>query len=133
MRIAAAEALGHLLSYDNDSTNSERALHVASLQSSVKDKDWVVRSASIDALRRIRASDTDTIELFKTALTDSSEYVQRSAIHALECQQADSSKLDRSVISAIHQRLFDANKRVRLTAARALHSLHCGDMVSTLT
>lgn len=105
-------------------------MHVASLQCSVKDKDWVVRSASIDALCRIHARDVETVELFEWALTDSSEYVQRSAIHALECQQAESSKLDRNLISALHQRLFDVNKRVRLAAARALHSLHCGDNVS---
>lgn len=118
VRIAAAEALGHIGATDESS--------LASLQQAMKDVDWVVRSTAIDALMRINAKDPTTVSLLVGALRDGSEYVRRSAVNALAGIEASTPE----VIESLKDLLKDHNKRVRACAARALHLLGASDVIS---
>lgn len=79
-----------------------------------------------------------TVELFKAALDDPSEYVQRSAIQALgrlykqSVVVVDASSkriaLD-EILDSIRHMLHSPKDRVRMTAARTLQAMHCGNKV----
>ena len=95
MRLASTEAVGRILGrYHHDSSSNSTSsssyssemsteMYLTSLQDTVSDTDWMVRSASIDALSRIRVCDKISVALFRRGLGDDIEYVRLSAVHAL--------------------------------------------------
>lgn len=126
MRLAAAEALGHIGSVDD----TETEIYLQPLQDTLVDTDWMVRSAAIDALSRINAGDEVTVRLLQEALTDTSEYVRRSAIMALGGLQQKMPNPDQVIVEAIRACLKDTNQRVRMAAAKTLHTLNLSNTVS---
>ena len=82
-----------------------------------------------------------TVGLLIGAVGDTSEYVQRSAMHALGRLYKDnelnpkgsgSGLSPEDVVACIRHQLHSSNKRVRTAAAKTLHAMRCADKVGDL-